>query len=152
MKIKDFSSILLFLLIPAALSGCGSDSGSNQFLIPVSSLERAQPCINCHRANLSPGTGAVIADEWRNSTHNTRNAAVCADCHEPAAGHPNICSQCHGGIVMDIDAELTRNPDVAGKCLKCHDGQRHPDDPLHSDTGFDTAQGSDELAKYSYLP
>jgi hypothetical protein len=67
--------------------------------------------------------GALIGNEWLASAHNLRNAAACADCHEPDAQHPNQCYTCHGGTAV------TKNPDLAGKCLKCH-GPSKPSDVL----------------------
>lgn len=120
MKLNIFSSFFLSLLIPVAIAGCGSDAGTNQFQVPVSSLERAQPCIDCHYANVSPGTGKSIPGEYRMSGHAAKNGAACPDCHAPSANHPLTCAGCHGGQPFDIEADLTRNPDEAGKCDKCH--------------------------------
>lgn len=77
-----------------------------------SKLAQSEACFNnsCHQNATSPGTGNNIAQEWLLSGHNTKNGAACADCHEPVAGHPT------GGTA----AEVTVNPDSAGKCAKCH--------------------------------
>ncbi|HJV65828.1 MAG TPA: cytochrome C [Geomonas sp.] len=80
---------------------------------------------SCHGATPSPVTGALIVNEWLASTHNTNNGAGCADCHEPDAGHPNLCNKCHGGGGFGV----TVNPDQAGKCGKCH-GLNHPQDVM----------------------
>ncbi|HEY5512785.1 MAG TPA: hypothetical protein VIK40_03990, partial [Geomonas sp.] len=76
--------------------------------------------------------------------------AGCADCHEPASDHPNLCSNCHGGGLFQV----TRNPDAAGKCLKCH-GPSHPDDrmmtlaPQHF--GYSTARALPQTIRASYV-
>jgi hypothetical protein len=100
-------------------AGCGSDNGAGT----VTKRAASEPCIGCHNERTSPGTGKSIAAEWQLSTHNTANGAGCADCHEPGPSHPDSCSKCHGGS----SAEVTRNPDMAQKCYKCH-GLNHPDD------------------------
>lgn len=109
----------LIVLPVAAITGCGSNSTGNGGT--VSALEASQPCIGCHSTAVSPVTGAGIVDEWRASTHNTRNGAGCRDCHEPAAGHPNNCATCHGGGTTPPGTdEVVRNPDDQQKCYTCH--------------------------------
>jgi hypothetical protein len=120
-------SLLFLSLVTLSFTGCGggdpSQTGSGTS--GASKLAQSQSCMStsCHGAMTSPGSGGVIADEWRASTHNTRNGAGCADCHEPDAGHPNLCNKCHGGGGYGV----TKNPDQAGKCGKCH-GLNHPQD------------------------
>lgn len=117
MHLKDF---LAPVLLCSILAGCGSgDSQSTAELAAVSKLAASQPCISCHGADVSPGTGMPIVSEWQASTHNTRNGAGCADCHEPAADHPNVCNSCHGGG-SPAGYDVTTNPDAAGICAKCH--------------------------------
>lgn len=114
------------ILIPLFLYGCGG-GGNQQQAAAVSKLAASEECINCHVEALSPGTGAHITDEWRASAHNIGDGAGCADCHEPAPGHPNVCDTCHGGGAKPTSDEVSRNPDAAGKCLKCH-GLSFPND------------------------
>jgi hypothetical protein len=115
------------ILVSALITGCGGSDTSNHS--GTSRLVASQSCMNlsCHGTMGARGTdqvtGALIADEWLASAHNTRNAAGCADCHEPDAQHPNQCYTCHGGVAV------TRDADGAGKCYKCH-GPAHPGDAL----------------------
>lgn len=114
----------LFLSLTA---GCGE----NSFTKSTSSdtLAASQACIDCHGTVVSAVTGAVIADEWKRSRHNTQfsgnatsGGAACGDCHEPATGHPNSCTRCHGGTPSGSSTrhDVTLNPDEALKCSKCH--------------------------------
>ena len=125
--------LLFVMLLPILIAGCGGGGTSST---PGSRLAASQACLSvaCHGARgvQSPGgapnadpqvAGALIGDEWLASAHNLRNAASCADCHEPDAQHPNQCYVCHGGVAV------TRDPDSANKCLKCH-GPSHPGDAL----------------------
>lgn len=120
----QLKSLLFPILIATFIAGCGGGD-PKQNVQAVSKLVDSAGCINCHSAAVSPGTGAAIAEEWRASTHNTRNGAGCADCHEPDTGHPNLCNKCHGGGGFAV----TKNPDQAGKCGKCH-GLNHPEDVM----------------------
>lgn len=124
MKLKK---ILFVVLVPVILAGCGSGSDSSDNPHGATAVAASQTCseVSCHGATPSPGSGALIAEEWRLSVHSTSNAAGCADCHEPDAGHPSLCSKCHGGG----SAAVTGNPDSAGKCGKCH-GAAHPGDVM----------------------
>jgi hypothetical protein len=143
---------LLFLfLVPILLAGCGGgDSTSGH---AGSTLVASQGCLSttCHGSAGPRGTsltGALIADEWRGSAHNLKNAASCADCHEPDAQHPNQCYTCHGGVAV------TRNPDAAGKCFKCH-GTSRPDDVLMTlapqHYGYSTARALPGAIRASYV-
>jgi formate-dependent nitrite reductase cytochrome c552 subunit len=108
-------SALLFVF-----SGCGDKT----VVAPSSTkLEESQTCIDCHSSKQSPVTFKYISEEWKLSVHNTKNKAGCADCHEPAAGHPNNCNRCHGLLTATntgYDIGVSRNPDKDGKCSKCH--------------------------------
>lgn len=125
MSAKSFSRLFFLLLLSAAFPGCGNNAAA-----PVSTLAASEGCIGCHGANVSPVTGAFIADEWKASHHNTETSgkkapgygAGCADCHEPAPGHPNSCGRCHGGSPGSTADrhDVTLNPDSALKCFKCH--------------------------------
>jgi hypothetical protein len=133
---KSIVSILLMLPM-VLLSGCGETAPSS---LPASTLEASTACIDCHTFH-SPGSGALIAEEWKSSRHNTEISgkqvpgfgAGCRDCHEPIAGHGDkkVCgAQCHGGgPVIPIDQQVVMNPDQQQKCNKCH-GLNFPDDPM----------------------
>ncbi|MEI6214197.1 MAG: hypothetical protein WCP10_08835 [Desulfuromonadales bacterium] len=108
------------LMIAAFVTGCGEKTVEAP---NVSKLEASQNCIDCHQGKISPVTGRAITEEWRLSAHNTRNKAGCADCHEPASGHPDNCNRCHGLYVpktKGYEIGVSRNPDKDGKCSKCH--------------------------------
>ena len=77
----------------------------------------SQVCAGCHSKNIAavyldstgmplPGS-PTIAQEYARSVHNTEAFATCAQCHNPAAGHPNPTT-------ADV------NPDASGTCLNCH--------------------------------
>lgn len=140
------------ILIPLFLYGCGGGGADQESA--VSKLTASQDCIGCHADALSPGTGQAIVDEWQASAHNTGNGAGCADCHEPAPGHPNLCDTCHGGGGKPAGDEVSRNPDAAGKCLKCH-GLSFPNDvmirlaPQHF--GNMTASSANNSYRASYV-
>lgn len=102
--------------MPALLAGCG---GGEPRMEAVSKVAVSQECIGCHSQATSPGTGLSIVAEWEGSRHALANAAGCADCHEPASGHPNECGTCHGGGTP-TGYEVTLNPDQSGKCERCH--------------------------------
>ncbi|UFS71351.1 hypothetical protein LPW11_03950 [Geomonas sp. RF6] len=108
------------------LSGCG---GGGTTTTAVSKEALSRECIRCHEDAVSPGTKVSLISEWQGSSHALANGAGCADCHEPAIGHPNVCSTCHGGGGSPTGYEVTRNPDTDGKCLKCH-GVSHSEDVL----------------------
>ena len=103
------------------LHGCGEKS----FPVTANKLEESRPCIGCHDndSNISPVTKARVVQEWLASTHNTKNGAGCADCHEPPASHPASCSQCHG-VTPAGTVHIVLNPDNEGKCAKCHDATK----------------------------
>lgn len=123
-----FIRLALFPVLLAAMSGCGDNISPGAQA--VSTLAASEPCIGCHGSAVSKVTGAVIADEWKLSRHNTETVgknvpgygAGCRDCHEPEAGHPNSCGRCHGGTPSSDSSrhDVTLNPDDAMKCGKCH--------------------------------
>ncbi len=129
MRTKLFSTVFLSMIFISLLAGCG-----NNQIGPATSgstLVDSEPCIGCHDTAVSPVTGALIADEWRDSFHNTATlgkkvpgaGASCRDCHEPNAGHPNSCGSCHGGsapVSSNNRHDVTLNPDTEQKCLRCH--------------------------------
>jgi hypothetical protein len=124
----QLKNLLFLALVPVIFAGCGSGSdSSDNNPHGAAAVASAQTCAatDCHGRETSPGTGELIAEEWRLSAHSTANAAGCADCHEPDAGHPSLCSKCHGGG----SSAVTRNPDNAGNCGKCH-GLAHPGDVM----------------------
>ena len=143
--------LFFLLLVPILLAGCG---GSDSSTHPGSRLAVSQSCLSCHGAGgpqqkADPQVaGALIGNEWLASAHNLRNAAACADCHEPDAQHPNQCYTCHGGTAV------TKNPDLAGKCAKCH-GPSKPSDammalaPQHY--GYSTASALPAARRASYV-
>ena len=115
--------MLMACLVPflaVALSGCGEKT----VVAPGSSkLEASQSCIDCHQGAISPGTAKSVVEEWKLSRHNTSNAAGCADCHEPEAGHPTGCNRCHAGTPAGTAGSanhVSKNPDSDRKCEKCH--------------------------------
>lgn len=123
-------NILILALLTTIAAGCGGGDPQQQ---AVSKQAASEECIGCHADALSPGTGNSIPAEWRVSRHNIGNGAACADCHEPAAGHPNQCSGCHGGAGSASGYEVSRNPDAEGRCDKCHGPTalaRFPDDVM----------------------
>lgn len=107
------SSLLLLL----ALFGCGEKTVVGQAGLKS---EQSQACIECHQGAVSPGTGKLIAEEWKISHHNTFNGAGCADCHEPEPGHPTGCNLCHSGTPSGATQHVSNNPDRDAKCDKCH--------------------------------
>ena len=145
----QFKMLLFPVLFAAFIAGCGGGDPARP-VQAVSKLASSSSCMTCHATAASPGTGALIADEWRASVHNLKNGAGCADCHEPAADHPNLCSTCHGGG----EFQVTINPDAAGKCLKCH-GPSFPGDammalaPQHY--GYSTARALPQATRASYV-
>jgi nitrate/TMAO reductase-like tetraheme cytochrome c subunit len=128
MKSVTGVALLGSCLLLALFAGCGETTVTTS--TSSDTLAASQACIDCHGTLVSPVTGAVIADEWKRSRHNTHTAgkkvpgygAACGDCHEPASGHPNSCSQCHGGTPSGTSTrhDVTTNPDSALKCGKCH--------------------------------
>jgi hypothetical protein len=145
----QLKSLLFPILTVALIAGCGGGDPA----VPVqaaSKLAVSTRCMTCHATATTPGTGALVADEWKASAHNLNNGAGCADCHEPAADHPNQCSTCHGGGQFQV----TINPDSAGKCLKCH-GPSFPSDamialaPQHY--GYSTARALPQTKRASYV-
>ena len=148
------SRLLSPILIPILFVGCGGGGGENSQVNAVSKQAASEECISCHNDAVSPGTGASVIAEWQQSVHNTRNGAGCADCHDPAPGHPNLCDSCHGGGGKPTGDEVSRNPDQAGKCGKCH-GLSFPDDiimvlaPQHY--GYSTATLQPQKARASYV-
>lgn len=77
----------------------------------------SQVCAGCHSQNVAavyldatgtPIAGAsTIVQEYARSVHNTEVFATCAQCHNPAPGHPNPTT-------VDV------NPDATGTCYNCH--------------------------------
>src|SRR5690348_8767019 len=114
MQLKNLVLVGLTML---ATAGCG---GGDPRVAAVSKQLASETCMGCHTAAMSSVTGVPVVQEWQASVHNMQNGAGCADCHEPAAGHPNTCSKCHGGAGAPTGYEVTRNPDAAQKCAKCH--------------------------------
>lgn len=109
--------IIMALTVVLLICGCGEKTITGTV---VSKQEDAQRCIDCHGA-VSRVTGMSIAEEWQRSGHNTRNAASCADCHEPHQSHPDAgnCIRCHGGSPLS-GPDVAVDADAAGKCAKCH--------------------------------
>lgn len=109
--------VVLFVLLALALFGCGEKTVVSQ---DGTKTEQSQACIDCHQNVISPVTGAYVVEEWKLSRHNTSNAAGCADCHEPEAGHPTGCNLCHGGTPTGATVHVSNNPDRDTRCYKCH--------------------------------
>lgn len=147
----QLKSLLFLILVPILLAGCGGgDSASSPH--GVSQVAASQSCASgtCHGTQISPITEKLIADEWRGSSHMTQNAAGCADCHEPDAGHPNLCNKCHGGGGFAV----TKDADSAGKCGKCH-GLSFPDDVMMAQApqhyGYSSARVPSQKPRASYV-
>jgi len=82
-------------------------------------------CLACHEdpaeiANRKSVHGALTDDE--------RGRAACLSCHNPhlspqprmlVAGEPDLCAQCHPGIVTAARAK-TGHPAAADDCTNCH--------------------------------
>jgi hypothetical protein len=145
----QLKSLLFPILTIAFLAGCGGGDPANP-TPTANKLAASSTCLNCHASAVSPTTGALISDEWRSSSHNLKNGAGCADCHEPASDHPNACSTCHGGGLYQV----TKNPDQAGKCFKCH-GSAFPNDPLMAlapqHFGYSSARALPKTVRASYV-
>ena len=144
----QLKSLLCLVLATTVIAGCGG--GTTAGSAPAANkLAASTSCLNCHASAVSL-TGALVADEWKSSAHNLNNAAGCADCHEPAADHPNLCSTCHGGG----EYQVTINPDAAGKCLKCH-GPAFPDNLLMAEApqhyGYSSARVLPATLRASYV-
>jgi len=145
-------SPLFLILVTMLIAGCGGGGDSASSAHGVSQVAASQGCmdLSCHGAKVSAVTGKVIAEEWRASSHMTEDAAGCADCHEPDAGHPNLCNKCHGGGGFQV----TKNPDQGGKCYKCH-GPSHPGDVMMASApqhfGYSSATQLPQSLRASYL-
>jgi hypothetical protein len=145
-------SPLFLILVTMLIAGCGGGGDSAGSAHGVSLVAASQGCMDqsCHGAKASPVTGKVIAEEWRASSHMTQGAAGCADCHEPDAGHPNLCNKCHGGGGFQV----TKNPDQGGKCSKCH-GPSHAGDVMMASApqhyGYSTATLPGQGTRASYV-
>lgn len=153
MKKSVLFSALAGIVAACMLAGCGS--GDTTGTGTVSTLAASESCMNCHGTAVSAVTGQNISEEWLASTHNTGNGASCGDCHEPAAGHPESCSSCHGGGTPSPGQdEVVRNPDAAQKCYKCH-GPSHPTDIMISEApqhfGNMTASIANTTYRASYV-
>jgi hypothetical protein len=145
----QLKSLLFPILTVAFLAGCGGGDPANP-TPSANKLAASSTCLSCHASVVSPTTGALIGDEWRSSVHNLKNGAGCADCHEPASDHPNACSTCHGGGLYQV----TKNPDQAGKCYKCH-GPAFPGDALMAlapqHFGYSSARALPKATRASYV-
>jgi hypothetical protein len=96
-----------FLILPLLLlNGCGS--GNRESGVTSATFAASAACMQCHASVLDQVTGVLLVSEWQASTHNTRNGASCADCHEPPVGHPNPFGP------------ISTNPDRDQKCDRCH--------------------------------
>jgi hypothetical protein len=146
----QLKSLLFLILVPILFTGCGGGNSGNQHVQAVSKSAASSGCLNCHDKVASPATGVAIAEEWQASVHQTQNGAGCADCHEPDAGHPNLCNKCHGGGGFYV----VKNPDLAGKCYKCH-GLSHPADVMvklaSQHFGNMTANALTQASRASYV-
>lgn len=107
--------VLIMALFVVSLPGCGEKSVTAP--LSASKQEESQTCFGCH-GGLSKVTAETYTSEWLRSAHNTKNGAGCKDCHEPFIQHPT-CS-CHTVTPTDNSHDVTVNPDIAGKCAKCH--------------------------------
>jgi hypothetical protein len=114
--------IVSSLVALAAVTAAGCSSGSRESGDVTSSFKKSEACIECHNTNkVSPVTGAVIVEEWKNSAHNLKNGAACTDCHNPdgASTHPvgsitsnpgdNVCDACHTAATMKTGSDHFSN-------------------------------------------
>ena len=124
MKPRHLLYLLCLAGVIAVSCGCSGGGGSDANVttsqpgaeFPTLNAA-AQVCAQCHSKNIAPvyldSTGTPLAgsptivQEYARSVHNTEVFATCAQCHNPAPGHPNPTT-------VDV------NPDATGKCLNCH--------------------------------
>ncbi len=124
MKPRHLLVLLCLVGVIVCSYGCSGGGGSDATVTTSQpgavfpTLNAAsQVCAGCHSKNIAavyldstgmplPGS-PTIAQEYARSVHNTEVFATCAQCHNPAAGHPNPTT-------ADV------NPDASGTCLNCH--------------------------------
>ena len=124
MKPRHLLVLLCLVGVIVCSYGCSGGGGSDATVTTSQpgavfpTLNAAsQVCAGCHSKNIAavyldstgmplPGS-PTIAQEYARSVHNTEAFATCAQCHNPAAGHPNPTT-------ADV------NPDASGTCLNCH--------------------------------
>ncbi|QSV45788.1 hypothetical protein [Geobacter benzoatilyticus] len=145
MKLSKSLTLLLGAAAMFAMYGCGSDNRESNIDQQSASYQASAACIGCHDNTIyrSPVTGAIIAEEWKASAHNTRNGASCPDCHT-TNGHPSggalanipgdvVCLNCHtatsmrtynahfvGGATYDATKAAYVTPYDANSCRVCH--------------------------------
>src|ERR1039457_5950159 len=115
---KIYMYVLTMISLAMLFSGCGAGGTTPE---TKNAVHESTACISCHDDDswTPPGTGKPVVTEWTASTHNTKDGAGCADCHDDGYMHPASCSKCHN--VGALAKNPTNNPDRDGKCAKCHD-------------------------------
>jgi len=141
MKSRYFLYALTLGGMALMLAGCGSGV---QTPGGTSVTETSARCVSCHDVGahgggkVTPGTGINVVTEWMRSPHKSNNGAGCIDCHEGGYGHTELspsCSKCH--TITGQTQNPIKNPDMDGKCAKCHD-KVNPRQALGLNDGYKT--------------
>ncbi|GAB4441192.1 MAG: hypothetical protein OHK0040_12540 [bacterium] len=110
---KSFSFFLVALL-SLVLMNCGDSSKS---LYSSGTAEtQSTKCILCHRNDLSTVTGAKIVDEWKLSSHNTKDGAGCYACHNGG----NFQHPAEFSSVLKEFPNIEKSP-KGEMCFSCHE-------------------------------
>lgn len=105
---------LFVLLLSIMILGCGN--GDKSLYSSGTAEAQSTKCILCHRNDVSTVTGAKIVDEWKLSSHNTKDGAGCYACHSGGNyQHPAEFSS-----VMKEFPNIERTP-KGEVCLSCHE-------------------------------
>lgn len=121
MKQTYYANLLITICMSVLLAGCGSGGTTPE---KATDMQHASTtCISCHQAPswTTPATGKNVVDEWKLSTHNTKNGAGCGNCHGSGFTHPASCNKCH---TVGVAFNPIKNPDASGMCTNCHDTTR----------------------------
>lgn len=110
---KSFSFFFVALLTLIFVS-CGDSSKS----LYSSGTAEAQStkCILCHRNDLATVTNAKIVDEWKLSSHNTKDGAGCYACHNGG----NFQHPAEFSSVLKEFPNIEKSP-KGEMCLSCHE-------------------------------
>lgn len=108
MKTKHYLLIITAFLMPMILLMTGCGNSGRESATTSSTFAASAACMTCHAgARNVYNAGVYIVDEWKASTHNTKNGASCNECHQANPTHPNPIA-------------VTGDPDAAGTCRTCH--------------------------------